>query len=146
MLDVINELNPDGARAVLIIIISIMSLIQVAPVKLNPWSWLAKQVGEAVNGKVFRRLDVLENDLRALSAKTEERTVVEARSRITLFADELLQGQRHSKDAFDHILTDIDYYADYCERHPAFRNEITMASVAEIKRVYTKCRQDRDFL
>ena len=146
MLDVINELNPDGARAVLIIIISIMSLIQVAPVKLNPWSWLAKQVGEAVNGKVFRRLDVLENDLRALSAKTEERTVVEARSRITLFADELLQGQRHSKDAFDHILTDIDYYVDYCERHPAFRNEITMASVAEIKRVYTKCRQDRDFL
>ena len=27
----------------------LLSLIQIAPVQLNPWSWIAKRIGRAIN-------------------------------------------------------------------------------------------------
>ena len=32
----------------------LLSLIQIAPVQLNPWSWIAKRIGRAINAEVPR--------------------------------------------------------------------------------------------
>ena len=35
----------------------VLTLVQIAPVKLNPWTWLARAIGRAINGDVLRKLD-----------------------------------------------------------------------------------------
>ena len=35
------------------VLVVVMTLVQIAPVKLNPWSWLARSIGRAVNAEVI---------------------------------------------------------------------------------------------
>ena len=68
-----------------------------------------------------------------------------ARRRILHFNDELLCNMRHSKEAFDDVLADIDTYAQYCDDHPDFPNNRTQMAESNIKSCYQKCLQDHDF-
>ena len=34
-------------------------LIEVVPIKLNPWSWLAKRLGRAANGEVLSKVEAV---------------------------------------------------------------------------------------
>ena len=49
-----------------------MTLIQVAPIKVNPWSAIAKAIGRAINGEVIAKVDQLERDLEAMTAAQAE--------------------------------------------------------------------------
>ena len=40
-----------------ILVIALLSLIQIVPIKINPWSWLGKQIGRAINKEVMDKQD-----------------------------------------------------------------------------------------
>ena len=42
---------------------AVMTLLQIAPIKLNPWSWMAKAIGRAINGEVLAKLGQVEERL-----------------------------------------------------------------------------------
>lgn len=42
--------------------VTILTLIQIAPVKVDPWSWIAKKVGRAINGEVLEKFGELEKN------------------------------------------------------------------------------------
>ena len=48
------------------ILLAAMTLIQIAPIKLNPWSALAKAIGRAINGEVITKVDRLERELHSI--------------------------------------------------------------------------------
>ena len=81
-----------------------------------------------------------------VDAKMDERSAVASRVRILRFADEMMEGRKHSKDSFEQALSDIDYYEDYCEGHPNFKNNQTIATVAYIKSNYAERLEKHDFL
>lgn len=126
----------EGAAVWLVIL---LSLIQIAPIKLNPWSWLAKQAGKAMNG------DLVE-EVRELREEFDVSMANQARTRILRFNDELLREDRHSKEMFDSVLEDIDAYEKYCNAHPEYKNSKAVLAIANVKRCYEKCEIDRDFL
>lgn len=128
------------------ILLVVMTLLQIAPVKINPWGWLAKQLGRAINGEVIHKVESLEKELSALRADTTEQSIINCRVRILQFGDELLRDVRHSKDRFDQTLRDIDEYERYCTRHPDFKNNITVMTVQRIKDVYNQLLISGDFL
>ena len=45
------------------ILLAVLTVIQIAPIKINPWSALAKAIGRAINGEVIAKVDQLERDL-----------------------------------------------------------------------------------
>ena len=49
----IQELLTGGGRAVVLA----LTVIQVAPVKINPWSAIAKAIGRAINAEVLAELE-----------------------------------------------------------------------------------------
>ena len=49
----IKEILLSGSGLLLIL----MTLVQIAPIKINPWSALAKAIGKAINADVSNRLD-----------------------------------------------------------------------------------------
>ena len=45
------------------ILLILMTLVQIAPIKINPWSAIAKLIGRAINGEVLKKLDSVEKRL-----------------------------------------------------------------------------------
>jgi len=79
------------------------SLIQIAPVKWNPWSALFKWLGNQLTGDLRKDLNGLITDVR--------------RQTILTFARECRQGIEHSAEEWDHVLSVAEEYEAFCESH-----------------------------
>ena len=123
-----------------------MTLLQIAPVRIDPWSWIAKRIGRAVNGEVIDRMEKLEKTVEAIRDVSDEREAKTTRVRILRFGDEILHGIRHSKEHFDQILLDVTEYEQYCREHPEFVNNMTVLTTRHIKETYSACFEEHDFL
>lgn len=128
------------------LLVVIMTLVQVSKIQINPWSWLAKKFGRAINGEIIAKVDKLTEDVNDLRKESEEREATTCRARIMRFGDEILQGKEHTKEHFDQTLLDITFYENYCDEHPKFKNSIAVATIQNIRRVYDKCLKEKTFL
>lgn len=126
--------------------LALMTLIQITPIKINPWSWLGRMIGRAINGEVLDKVNTLANDVRELKDEDAEQWASLSRSHILRFGDELLHGVPHSKEHFDQILLDISKYEAYCDEHPKYKNNIANATIKQIKSTYQKCLDENKFL
>jgi len=138
----LQEILTSGGSLLLVII----TLVQIAPVKINPWSALAKAIGKAINGDVLKKLDVLENRLDGHITVDDERNADLHRARILQFNTELLRDNRHTEEDFNEILYNIDCYEHYCEANPDYRNNRAVHAIMNIKRVYDERLAKHDFL
>lgn len=131
----------------------ILSLIQIAPVKLNPWSsilgWLGKQINkDLISNMDSMRKDIkkLQDDVCTIQDESRENHAKDCRVRILRFSDEIYLGQNHSQEHFKQILGDITHYEKYCASHPEFENSIAVAAIQQIKESYNKRLREHDFL
>ena len=124
----------------------LMTIIQITPVKLNPWSVLAKSIGKAINGEIFEKLDDMDHAVKDLRSVCDEREATLRRTHILHFNDEILHQVKHTKEHFDQILEDIDYYEDYCDKHPEYKNNKAVCAIDNIRHTYQKCMDEHDFL
>lgn len=123
-----KEFVETGGSVLLIAI----TLVQVAPIRINPWSTIARAIGKALNADLNEKMDANE-------AKT-------ARYRILRFDDEIRHKIRHSKEHFDQIIEDVDTYERYCQDHPRFPNGKAVSATDNVKRTYEKCKAENSFL
>ena len=137
----IQDILAGGGAAIVI-----MTLIQITPIKVNPWSAIARIIGRAINGEVMTKVDKLSHDLQDMKATEEERDAVNARIRILQFGDELCMNVRHTRERFNQILADIDVYENYCDTHRTFENNQSVMTIQNIKDVYHDCMKKHDFL
>ena len=91
-------------------------------------------------------IDRLSDKVDRLEQKGDERNAVSMRVRILRFRDEMLEGQNHTHDSFQQVLSDIDEYDKYCAKNPGFRNGQTTATIEHIKRNYAERLEKHDFL
>lgn len=146
-------LKTGGATAI------IFTIIQVSPVKINPWSAIwhltckgFSAVGRAINADVLARLDVLEQGqkqnsehLREHIRIADERRADDHRAAILHFNVELIQSLPHTREDFIEVLTEIDKYEDYCQTHPRYENNRAVCAIQNIKRVYAQRMEKNDF-
>ena len=139
------------------IAIVILSIIQIAPIKIDPWSWIARKIGKAFNQEMLEKQDAFvkesqeyrkNNDERMekLSAKIDCRSAEDARSRILRFGDEIKSKTPHSQEYYNQILADMTDYEQYCATHPNFKNERTVATEKVIRNAYEMHMKNNDFL
>jgi len=152
----IQEILVNGGGALVIL----MTLVQIAPIKVNPWSAVGKMfwnagraVGKVLNGDVIEKLDKME----AVQAETRERLDTHIRvddernadlhrARILQFNTELLRDSKHTEEDFNEILYNIDCYERYCEDHPDYQNNRAVHAIKNIERVYDERMEKHDFL
>lgn len=125
---------------------ALLSIIQISPIKINPWSALGRMIGRAINGEVINEVSQLRKEVADVKHDMAESEAKSARVRILQFGDELYQGKNHSKEHFDNILDDITDYDAYCRDHPNFKNERTKMTEKIILEQYHKCTQEHSFL
>lgn len=141
-LETIKQVGLYGGGIVLVL----MTLIQITPIKLNPWSWLGRAIGRAINGEVLEKVDTLTQDVKKNKADDDEQWASLSRTHILRFGDEIRHGVAHSKEHFDQVLLDISKYEKYCKSHPDYLNDVAHATIQLIKKTYQKCLEDNNFL
>lgn len=147
-----------------IALLAAASLVQISPIKVNPWSWLWRQlgkllsrcgeaVGKALNGEVIAELSGIKDRLTELEQHDQrqdkdrgEDKALDARRRILQFADEIRRKVRHSEEHFNNAFDDIDYYKTYCHDHADFENDKARISIKIIEETYDHCVREDDFL
>ena len=153
--ELLNQINLGNLS---IMIFLVLSLVEISPIKINPWSmlikWFAQMLGiielktEIV--QVRDRMDELEKKIDNIKISNDEKNqlkeALSARRRILRFNDELLQKVRHSKEMFDDILSDISDYDRYCRAHPDFINQKAVFAEQNVGEAYKKCMEENDFL
>ena len=100
---------------------------------------------ETLKVDMNERFDTLDHKIDKVDAKGDERFAISSRVRILRFEDELQEGRKHSKDSWDQVCSDIDYYESYCKANPDFRNNQTVATVEHIQHGYRERLEKRDF-
>src|SRR5699024_9612686 len=124
----------------------LLTLVQIAPVKINPWSAIAKAIGNAINADVLRELDTVTQKLDTHIRVDDERNADSYRTRILQFNNELLREIQHTREDFIEILAVIDDYESYCRDHKEYKNNRAVCAIENIKRVYMDRLQKHDFL
>lgn len=127
-------------------LLALTALIQIAPIKVNPWTAIAKAVGRAINADVLNELDTVKKVLADHIRMDGERNADEHRTRILRFNNELLRDIPHTKEEFIDVLADIDFYERYCEDHKDYKNNRAVHAIANISRVYDERLQKHDFM
>lgn len=124
----LKDILTDGSGVCLIV----LTVVQLAPIQVNPWTTILRWVGKLLNGEVL--------DLITLSE------VKTARYRILRFDDEIRHKEKHTEEHFNQILEDIDAYEKYCQGHPDYKNSKAVMAINNVKDTYRRCKEENSFL
>ena len=109
----------------------LMTLVQISPLKLNPWDRILAWLGRKLNGK---QLADLQKQVTAMWVNSH-------RHHILTFARECRAGIEHSSDEWSNALVIADEYEVYCtEKHIA--NGVVKADTLFIRNLYQELSRD----
>ena len=135
------------------LLLVVLTLIQVAPIKVNPWTAIARTVGRAINKDVLDGLAEVKDDQKETRRVLDDHIKVDDtrnadahRARILQFNNELLRDIPHTREDFIEVLAEIDFYERFCEEHPDYKNNRCTHAIANIGRVYDDRLRKHDFL
>lgn len=121
-----------------VLIIGAASLIEVAPIKFNPWSKLLKWIGDAINGDIRKDLAELKRDFEVTKAN-------DMRWNILNFANSCRRGEVHGRDEWRHVMSQIAEYEDYTERKH-INNGVIEEDSKYLRELYHERNMKNDFL
>lgn len=128
-----------------ITVLGAITLIQIAPIKLDPWGTIVRALRNSLVGGIEKKLNEIGKKVDCLEVQFEENKALHARAHILRFADEIYNGKKHTKEYFDDMLSDIDEYEKYCHAHPEFKNNKATISAKLIRSAYQTAIETHDF-
>ena len=123
--DILSRFDGSSAGWCVIAFILLLSLIQISPLKLNPWDSILAWFGHKLNGK----------ELTELRKQLTTMWVNQHRQTILVFARECRTGIAHSPDEWANTLTVADEYENYCKKND-IANGIVKADTMFIRNLY----------
>ena len=137
-------------------------LIQITPIKINPWSALLKWVGKLITGDACTKIDgliekvnkidglvqsvdTLKTDINNISQEVITNEKDRIRWEILDFANSCHNGRKHTKDEFQHIIELNDKYNSLLEKTQD-KNGVFTAEYTYINKLYTELNLTDSFL
>ena len=111
MIETIIEYVKDIVTYPPVLLVGAVTIIQVTPIKLNPWEWLFSWIGNKVNGDIRKDLAELKRDF-------EETKAQDKRWNILNFASNCREGKLHTKEEWDHAISELKEYETYIPNDP----------------------------
>ena len=122
-----------------------MTLIEVAPIKINPWKRIARWIGRAINGEFYNTIQKMDGKLEGMQEAIDENEIDRIRWEILDFANTCRNGRRHTKEEFDHIIIMHQKYIDILKRRNRTNGQVDLA-YRYIEELYMRCQLEGDFL
>lgn len=148
---IIDLISADGSKWLLILFV-VASIVQISPIKLNPWTALVNWLGKALNKPVIekvehvdKKIDEVDKKLNTHIAESENQILQTTRSEILSFGSSIISGKNYNKEKFDFMISKCDMYEKYC-RENNVANGVADATIREIRRIYGLRLSDGSFL
>lgn len=132
---------------------ALMTVIQVSKIEINPWTWLAKTIGNALNAGVMDEIKEVktaqEETRKKLDdhiEKSDEQKADNYKSRVLRFNNELVRGLGHTEEDYNEILDIIWKYEKYCETHENYKNNKMPHAIKNVERMYDEMLKTNGFL
>lgn len=125
--EILSKLNLGCVTAGIVIL---LSLIQISPLKLNPWDKLLGWFGKKLNGSTEKRLETVEKQIRDMWINNHRQTVL-------TFARECRANIEHSSDEWTNVLNVAEEYEKY-----VIENKITNGIITQDTEYLRKLYQE----
>lgn len=132
-------LSGSGVLAIL------LSVVEFSPIKINPWTAIAKKLGKALNEDTLHAVEDLRADFESFKQEVRNNNVDRWISLILSFNSSLIQGVKHTQEDWIEILKIIQKYKRYCEDHKEYENGRAVHAIANIERTYDTLLQEHAF-
>lgn len=119
-------------------LIAFTGLIQIAPIKINPWSTLFQWIGKLITGNACGKID-------DLIKQVDENEKDRIRWEILDFANSCRNGRKHTRDEFQHIVTLRDKYKRLLQKTND-TNGVFDVEYKYIQDLYAERLEKNDFL
>ena len=116
----------------------VASIVEVAPIKINPWSRIFNWIAEAIVGDLKKEFFEFKKD-------SEAKTADRMRWDILSFANSCRRGQEHSKDEWWHCISQIKEYEEYTQKKDIINGVIEEDS-EYLRELYHERNLKNDFL
>lgn len=120
-----------------LVLLGAVTLVEVVPIKVNPWSVLLRWVGNAINGDLKADLSTLKKDFEESKADT-------MRWNILNFTRSCRNGEEHSEEEWNHVITQIKQYEAFCDERDIENGVIEETSIF-LRELYHKRLHKNDF-
>lgn len=129
--EILSKLNLGCVTAGIVIL---LSLIQISPLKLNPWDKLLGWFGKKLNGATEKRLETVEKQIRDMWINNHRQTVL-------TFARECRADIDHSSDEWTNVLNVAEEYEKY-----VLENKVTNGIITQdteyLRKLYQELSRD----
>ena len=146
--DIIDQVTSNPT----IIVILLLSLVQITPIKINPWTSLVVWIGNIITQPVQdelkgvgNKLDNVEKDLSEFKKEQEEKDANDTRRFVFDFANACRNGRLHTRKQWNFVLTQIDEYEDYVEKK-GIKNGVFKGEDEYLRERYKSRLVKNDFL
>lgn len=127
------------------IALALSTVIEIAPIKVKPWSALLRWTGRAINGEVVQRLQRLEDRANEQRKSIDENEMDRIRWEVLDFANACRNHARHTKDEFQHIIALNTKYHKLLEKYK-MENGVFDAEYEYILELYKELQHNNEFL
>lgn len=127
------------------ILLGLSVTVEIAPIKINPWSALLKWIGRIINDDVVTRLQRLEERADAQRKSIDENEMDRIRWEVLDFANACRNHVRHTKDEFQHIISLNTKYHHLLEKYEQ-KNGVFDAEYEYILELYKELQHNNEFL
>ena len=116
-------------------LIALLSIIQISPLKLNPWDNLLGWFGKKLNGATEKRLEHVEKQIQQMWINNH-------RFAILTFARECRSDISHSSDEWTNVLNVAEEYEKYVTENKVTNGIITQ-DTAYLRRLYQELSREK---
>ena len=159
-----------GLPRIGIFLFIILSVIEITPIKVNPWGKILGGIGKIFNRDIQKGIADLRQDVKDLRQETnnmvldlheriniidqrldqhimesDQRDVRLRRESILDFASAVANGRNYTKEQYEQMLRECDDYENYCEKKQ-IKNSVAEASIGIIINTYQEHLAHNDFL
>lgn len=120
-------------------------VIQISPVKLNPWSKLLGWIGKIINAELLKKIEAQDAKFDQMQKVIDDNEKDRIRHEVLTFANQCRNHVKHTKDEFQHILAINKKYHDLLNNYKE-SNGVFDAEYEYILELYHECQRNNSFL
>ena len=146
LMSVLNLIQlKDGVTIGGFVLLILLTCVQIAPIKINPWDAIFSWFGKKLNKDITAKVDAIEKKLDEHIEDEATTKLENTRAGILDFANSCMNKRKHTKEEFDFIISKCDWYEEYIETNH-IRNGVITSAIKEIRRIYEICIHENSFL
>ena len=131
----INKLIEEILTHPSIILVGVVTLVEIVPIKINPWKTLFQWIGNCITGELKSNLSEMKKDF-------EETKAQDKRWHILNFANTCRNGVLHSKDEWQHVISELGEYTE----KKGITNGVIEEDAKYLRELYHERNMKNDFL